>query len=527
MTSRHYADLLLTNARVITMESGPSEEPGNSSELGSPTAGFVVVRGDRILGVGDHKEADRFKGAETKEMDCQGMALLPGFHDAHCHLLALASSLKGVDCRPDVAPSISSMVEAISSRAHTEPAGTWIRAFGYDEFYLAEKAHPTRWDLDSAAPDHLIRLDHRTGHASVLNSRALLELGISRHTSDPVQGVIERDDTGEPTGALYEMNDYIRRAMPHRQNDADLPQAVARANALLLSKGITSLQDASPSNDLARWQTFLGLKEEGHLIPRATVMMGAARSDAFLEAGLTPGQCEPRIGAVKVMLTLTTGALNPSAEELRATVLKAHAKGLQVAIHAVEEEAVRAAAEALELAQQALPRPDARHHIEHCSECPPDMVEAVRRCGAMVVTQPSFIHENGEKYLALTPEAALPHLYPTADLGGAGVVVAAGSDAPVALPDPLLGIYAAVTRRARNGTTVGLNQAIGVESALRMHTVNGAYACFDEHRTGSLAVGKMADMVLLDHDPTAVEPEAIKDIQVMMTMVGGKVVWER
>ena len=181
MVEKQYADTVLLNARVLTME------PGN------PEAWFVAVKGDKIIGAGDAEDARQFKGPHTREVDCQGMALIPGFNDAHCHLLALASSLRGVDCRPDKVRSIPHVVKAISRHAGSSQQGEWIRAFGYDEFYLVEKRHPTRRDLDVAAPFHPVRLDHRTGHAAVLNSIALDLLRISRDTADPIDGVIERD----------------------------------------------------------------------------------------------------------------------------------------------------------------------------------------------------------------------------------------------------------------------------------------------------------------------------------------------
>ena len=525
MVEKQYADTVLLNARVLTME------PAN------PEAWFVAVKGDKIIGAGDAEDARQFKGPHTREVDCQGMALIPGFNDAHCHLLALASSLRGVDCRPDKVRSIPHVVKAISRHAGSSQQGEWIRAFGYDEFYLVEKRHPTRRDLDVAAPFHPVRLDHRTGHAAVLNSIALDLLRISRDTADPIDGVIERDAaTGEPTGVLFEMGDYIGRAVrAHRtypegnriDGDAFL-EGIRRVDRLLLSKGITSVQDAGPGNDYDRWQTLHKLTEEGALRPRVTMMAGASHLQSFLDAGLIPGSGDDglRLGAVKIMLTLTTGLLRPHREELEHLVLMAHGRGYQLAIHAVEQEAVEAAVDVLVKAQTVLPSPDTRHRIEHCSECPPGLVEKLKNSRALVVTQPSFIYHNGQKYLSEVEEGLQPDLYPVWALMEAGIPVAACSDAPVTQPDPILGIYSAVTRKTRDGSTVSLPQSITVGDALKMHTINGAHASFEEGKKGSIAAGKLADLALLDGDPTALELEAIKEIEVMMTMVGGEVVWQ-
>ena len=528
MARERHADLVLSNAQVLTMEPG------------KPRAGYVAIKGGRVLSVGDKEQASHFRGPDTRNIDCQGMTLVPGFNDAHCHLMALASSLRGVDCGPDKAGSIAQIVKQIGERAECVPLGKWIRAFEYDEFHLAERRHPTRWDLDRVTPLHPVRLDHRTGHASVLNSRALDLLGISRHTPDPVDGVIERDEAGgEPTGVLFEMGDYIRRGTgTGRDQDAFL-EGIKEANRLLLSVGITSIQDASPGNDFHRWQTFRALKETGRLVPRVTVMAGASHLQSFLDSGLTPGSGDEtlRLGAVKIMLGLTTGALHPPASELMEIVTLACESGYQLAFHAVEEEAVEAAANALieaqKEAQRILPRPNARdranarHRIEHCSECPPHLVDKLKTARALVVTQPSFIYHNGEKYLSLVDDGILPHLYPVGPLVAAAIPVAAGSDAPVTRPDPLLSIYAAVTRRTQGGPALFPSNAVPVEDALRMHSVNGAYASFEEKKKGSIAVGKLADLALLDMDPTMVEPERIRELKVMMTMVGGEVAWQR
>ena len=512
------ADLILSNARVPTVEGAKG------------TPWFVAIKGDKILGVGDKGEVSYFKGPGTRDMDCQGMALVPGFIDAHCHLLALASSLRSADCRPEKASSISQIISAIRQQAEGTGVDSWIRAFGYDEFYLAEKHHPDRWDLDRAAPDHPVRLDHRTGHASVLNSRALALLNISRHTPDPPDGVIERDEaTGEPTGVLYEMAGQIRGGTQGTRDKEDFQRGVKAASHLLLSKGITSIQDASPGNDVRRWHTFVKLKEEGHLTPRATLMAGESHLQSFLDLGLAPGSGDGslRVGAIKVMLSCATGALQPPPEELRRVVMSVHRRGFQLAIHAVEEEAVDAAAAALLYAQESLPLPNRRHRIEHCSECPPPILEKLKTSRALVVTQPSFVHDVGEKYISMVDEGLQPHLYPVASLIRAGILVAAGSDAPVTSPDPCLSIYSAVTRRTRGGSVLHTSQTIPVDAALKMHSINSAYASFDETTKGSIEGGKLADLALLDVDPTVAEPEAFKEAQVMMTMIAGEVVWQR
>jgi predicted amidohydrolase YtcJ len=528
MDKQQHADLILTNARVLTME--PGMRP----------ARWVAIRDRKILHVGTGGAAGTATGPHTREIDCQGMTLLPGFVDAHCHLMALASSLRGVDCRPQAATSISRLVEAIGRRARLTPPGRWVRAFGYDEFYLAEGRHPTRWDLDRASSGHPVRLDHRTGHASVLNSLALGVLGISRETSGPPEGVIERDGaTGEPTGVLFEMAGYLRDAIQRlvaapSEDGAPtlhLREGIGEVNRMLLSRGITSVHDAGPGNGLDRWRAFLDLKEHGHLAPRVVMMAGASHWEAFREAGMVTGVGEDglRLGAVKLMLSLATGALLPGAEELRELAMGPHRNGFQLAFHAVEQEAVEAAADAILHVHARWPRPDARHRIEHCAEGPPRVLRKVKDSRAVVVTQPAFIYHNGDKYLSLVEKGLRAHLYPLGDLAAAGIPVAAGSDAPVTVPDPLLSIYASVARTTSRDVAfdTGPSQALSRAAALDAHTLGGAFAALNEGKTGSISPGKLADLALLDADPMAVEVEALKEIRVMMTLVDGKVAWER
>ena len=518
MTSEHHADLILSNANVLTM----------STEL--PRAQFVAIREGKIVGVGPIEQAHRFKGPLSREMDCQGMTLVPGFYDAHLHILALASSLTGVDCRPSSVRSLSQMIEAIRLRARKTPSGGWIRAYGYDEFYLAEKRHPTRQDLDIATADHPVRLNHRTGHASVLNSRALGLMGISKSTPDPVDGIIQRDETtGEPTGTLFEMGQYLRNGSKTEDDQDRFLDGVKRADRLLLSKGITSVVDASPENDLRRYKTLHDLKRAGKLNSRVTMMVGIDHLTSFIDDGITPGDGDNdfQVGAVKLTLTATTGTLQPNPGELREHVAQIHKMGFQVAIHAVEADAVEAAADAITHAQLSDQVPHHRHRIEHCSECPPKVLAKLKASGAIVATQPGFIYHNGDKYISEVEGDIRPYLYPVKSFIRAGTIVAASSDAPIIGPDPLIGIYSAVTRCTENGAHVARGQEISVEGALRMHTVSGAYASFQEKERGSIFVGKLADLVLLDQDPTKVGHESIKNVDVVMTMIGGEVVWER
>ena len=520
MASNECPDLLLVNARILRFRGA-----GGISE-----AGFLGVRNRRICVIGPQSEASRNASPTTRVIDCQGMTLSPSLIDAHCHLLALGHSLGNVDCRPSAVGSILDIQDAIRARAVPTPGNGWIQGRGYQEFHLSEKRHPTRWDLDDAVPDRPVRLDHQSGHAMVLNSRALELIGIGTDTPDPPDGIIERDESGVPTGLLLEMAGHVRPYMP-KPSPQEAMKALDGASALLLSKGVTSVHDAGPNNGVERWRLFRRAVHSGSPIPRLTIMSGVSHREAveaeMKEESASIGLAHRlTLGAGKAMVTLTTGSLQPPIEELRQLIFQAHDEGRQTAFHAIEHEVIEAVAKTLIEARKKFPQSGLRNRIEHCAEASPDIIDLVRHSGALVVTNPGFIYENGGRYIRTTEPDMTPHLYPAGRLRSAGVRVAAGSDAPVTDPNPLISLYSAVTRKTREEEVLGQDQRVGAWEALKMHTLAGAYAAFAENDAGSIAVGKLADLVLLDKDPTEIDAEGIKDIRVLKTIVGGETVWE-
>ena len=517
--------MLLVNARVLTLEPG------------QPLAEAVAVRGETIVAVGSRAEAARLAGPDAEVIDCRGMCLVPGFIDAHCHLFATASSLQGLACGPDEVANIRELQAAIRQRAVTKPQGGWIRGFGYDDLALEEERHPNRWDLDQAAPENPVRLDHRSGHAAALNSLALQLAGIHRDTPDPVDGVIERAaDSGEPTGLLLEMGPFLRQRLGRLRDGKNTEEGIARLGRLLLSYGITSVHDAGVNNSPDRWDAMANLQASGLLPCRTTMMAGSGYLGDFLAAGRAWGDGDHwlRLGHVKILLSLTTGAMQPDVAELGRIVGEAHRAGFPAAVHAVEEEAVAAAVQVFTESRSAGGHIPTRDRIEHCAECPPELAAQVGRSGAMVVTQPGFIFHHGHRYRQRVDPNLLDSLYPVSSLHRSGATVAFGSDAPVIDPNPWPGIYSAVTGLARDGlplsgssaAAAGVSNRVSIETALRMYTIAGALAEGAQDVKGTIRPGKLADMTLLDQDPTALEQEMLKDLRPVMTIVGGKVAWE-
>jgi len=511
------ADIVLKNASVITMDAG------------QPKAELVAVIGDKITLVGSNDELASATGAGTRVIDCHGKTVVPGFNDAHCHLFSLIRKLLSIDLSPASVRSISDIKEAIRRKAENTPPGTWLSGTDFNEFYLAEKRYPTRRDIDEVAPDHPVVLSHRSLHACVLNSPALSLAGINRETPEPPGCIIERDlETGEPNGILYEMLGHVRGEVMPRFTAAELDEGVVLANRQLLSYGITSIQEATYTNDHSRWQAIKRFKESGKLRSRISMMVGEEARDIFQEAGLTSGSGDNqlRIGAVKVMLTQTAGELHPTPAELNQLVIDCHRAGFQLAFHAEEEDVIDAAISALEYIDNQLSVVGRRHRIEHCSECTPRLLERLRRLGTVIVTQPPFLYYSGERYLATVATGQLPWLYRIKSPLESGVVVAGSSDFPVVPNNPLVGIYAAVTRKAESGQVLLPEEAVSPQQALALYTTNAAYASFEEEIKGSIAQGRLADIVVLSDDPTRVRHEQIKDIKVEMTIIGGEVVWE-
>ncbi len=510
--------LILCNANVITMDPV------------LPKAELVAVDGEHIASVAGNGMLSALKKPGSQIIDCMGRTVIPGFVDAHCHVLAYAESLVSLNLSPHAnVYSISDLQRRISDFCKGQPPGAWVRGKAYDEFYGAEKRLPNRWELDAAAPIHPVKVTHRSGHAHILNSLALKYVAISEESGDPPEGFIDRDpESGVPTGILYGMGGYLARKIPPL-NETEMERGVALANERLLSYGITSIHDASSFNGISQWERFEDLKARKIIQPRLAVMMGWEAFEKSQREMIPPGWGKAGFmyGAVKIITGQVTGSLHPTQKELHEHVSSINKAHLQAVIHAVEEPEIEAACNAIAYALDKHPRRDHRHRIEHCSVCPPALLRRIKELGITVVTQPSFIYYSGDRYLKTVPSGQLEHLYPICSIVRSGVPAAAGSDSPVSDPNPLVGICAAVARLTKSGQRVLPQQGVSIDDALRMHTLGAAVAGFEEGIKGSISPGKLADMVILSEDPLTVDPDRIKDIHVTMTILGGRIAYSK
>ena len=502
--------LVLHNADVITLDPG------------APRATGVVCEGGVITSTSDVDVQRALRSGEYEEIDCAERTVLPGFIDAHVHFLAYASSLTAVDCSPQVVASITDITAALRERARNTPEGEWVRGTGYDEFRLREKRHPTRRDLDTLIPNHPVKLGHRSGHGTVLSGRALDLAGISIETPEPIAGFIDRDiNTGEPTGLFIDLDDWLDERLGPQPRGDEMEPAARQAAEVFLSKGITSFHDASPCNSLKRWSFFQSLVSGPEPFPRATLMPGFAHLREFVEAelGFGAGDDRLRVGHCKIVLSQAGGTLRPSHRDLREAVQEAMSVGFPVAIHAVEEAEVEAAIGAIE----SVNTPGLAHRIEHASICPPSLIARLKARNVTVVTQPAFVYHSGDRYLAELPERDAANLYPLRAWLDSGLNVSASSDAPVTPPDPLLGIQAAVLRRARTGQSVSREQGVSIAEAMALHGGTASHYGGLGGRVGVVRRGALADFVVLDRDPMSVPAEEIGGIGVWASVVGGGV----
>jgi predicted amidohydrolase YtcJ len=508
------ADLLLYGGRILTLS------------LTRPTAEAVAIADGKILSIGRERDLRILTSSRTQKISCAGRTVIPGFIDPHLHLFSWASRLCGVDV--STARSIAAMQRLLSERLSRLDPSQWLRGYGYDEFFLQEKRHPTRFDLDVISSQYPIILRHRTGHAAVLNSAALQQIGIDRSFTPPAGGIVERDPiTHEPTGVVYELEKFLRSVIPPLP-ETEFLKGVQQANDELLRHGVTSFHDASAGNILEDFAVFQRLYSEGILRSRATVMIGSDALSQLIESGLAPfsGNDQVRLGSVKIMLHEGGGEVYPPLEELNERVWQAHRHGFQVALHAVEEAPICAALEAISTAFQRQPRADHRHRIEHCALCPPPFMEKLLETRTAVVTQPGFLHFYGEKYRAEVAPELHEWLYRTKSLLTAGVPVAGSSDCPIAPLSPLLGLQAAMTRKTQEGTPLSPQEQLSLDDALTLFTSAGAWLSFEESYKGKIMPGMAADLAILDGDLVRTPVEEIGQMKVAMTIVGGKMVFK-
>jgi hypothetical protein len=532
-TVRQDADLLLVGGRVYTVD--PAQ----------PWAEAVAVRDGRIVGVGTNAALrERFAAAATRELG--GKLVLPGLHDAHVHPESSGREL--VLCDLNGLMSVTAIVAKVRECVATTPGDGWIRGGGWN-LGLFPEANPHKEVLDEIAPDRPVALTGEDGHSMWVNSRALAAAGIDAHTPNPRHGVIERDRrTGEATGTLRESaQGLVGRVMP-QPSAQEREEGLARGLGVLNANGVTSLIDASVDREnLAAYRALLARGElmakvvasvEAHADDLDTLVRPDDRAtgsrlrvdavkfflDGVLE-GETAALLEPYIGR-----NGAAGELNFDAKELAQRVTALDARGVQVHMHAIGDRAVRAGLDAIAAARAANGPHDNRHHVAHLQLI--DSADHPRFAALDVSANFQALWAYPDVYItdvnlpAVGPER-VERMYPIASLEQAGARIVAGSDWSATSPNPFLAIETALRRQDPTGAVPGVlnaNEAVSLETMIAAYTINGAFVMHQEADTGSIEVGKAADLIVLDRDLFAIAPEQIGDATVVATYLDGVLV---
>ena len=519
-------DLILTNGKIITVDDEFS------------IRNTVVVDDGRIIETGGAELALKYQSDET--VDLQGKVLMPGFNDSHTHIRGRPQRYIELG---DVS-SISEIQDLIRTKITEIGEGEWVTGYGWSEDELEEGRRPLRADLDAAAPNNPVILTRAGGHSAVVNSSALNRADVSIATPQPEGGVIERGQDGQLNGVIRERQELVGRLVPDSTYEELIASLETNLNDLL-RLGITSITDASkPPGQFAMWEELYGTAKLP--LPRSQVQFQWFDVDGIndVKARVGKGTDFLKIGPIKVFAdggftgpaayTLEPyrnqgeyrGYLNMPPRELAAHLNEIHDAGWQIGIHAIGDAAIVMVVNILADALERNPREDHRHYLNHFSMRPPELtMDLMAEHQIHITQQPNFTYTLEGRYVDNLDGWRLQHNNPLRSPMDHGIKVAISSDI---LPiGPMVGIYAAVTRKGMTGTVYGADEAITREEAIRAYTATGAYLNFEEDIKGSIEPGKFADMIVLSDDILSVTDEQIMDIQVLGTYVDGKLVYSR
>ncbi len=529
VASNFQADTVFKGANIITVDPN------------TPHAQALAMKDGKFVGVGSDSDIEGLIGPGTNIQDMRGKTIVPGFIDAHIHVLSSGTRhVMAADCDQR---SIAEIQSALRERVDSASRGQWIQGFKFDDTKTQENRFLDKDDLDAVSDELPIMVSHRAGHVYYLNSVAMELSGYHNESEDPAGGRLGRKpDTGELNGVLYE-----RAAEPAQEMVPGVTAEVRRHGlkticGMLTAAGLTSVHDARVSN--LELNTYQEGRDNGDLSLRVYMLMGHPHFPALRDAGVKTGFGDDRlrIGGIKMVsdgaIAARTaylsepyvdsddhGILTMTAEETETAVMEMHQAGFQVAIHANGDLAIDMVLNAYEKAQRENPRNDPRHRIEHCTLVNPDILSRMNKLGTVATPFCTYVYYHGEK-MGFYGEDRLEWMFAQRSFIDSGVVSTGATDYPPGPFEPLMGIQSCVTRTDMNGKLWGASQRISVEEALRLYTQNGAYASFEEDIKGSIEVGKLADLVVLSHDITTVDPFGIIDIPIEQTVIGGRAVYE-
>lgn len=524
-------ELILYNGNIITINDR------------QPRAEAVAVAAGRFLAVGTNEKVQALATGKTKKVNLEGQTVVPGFIDAHTHPAeAGLLHLRRVDC--DLR-SITEIQNAIRERASKTPTGEWVLGFKYDDTKTSDGRALTDKDLDAAAPQHPVYISHRGGHTGYVNALAYSRARITEKTPDPPGGRFDRDPkTGKLNGRISERAaEVFDKAIPESYSRADYREAVKLISKMMSRAGITSAHDAWGVHDYLRG--YQDAHEAGELCTRIYCLIHYREIDRMLGAGIRTGFGNEwvRVGAMKMVadgsISERTARLSQpyvgrpedfgiqvmTEQELYENGRKAHEADWQIGVHANGDRAIDMVLRVYERLQREHPRRDARFRLEHCTVINESLVQRIKALGAIPTPFAAYVYYHGEKMREYGSER-LDHMFALRSFLDAGIRVAPGSDYPPGPFEPMMALQSSVTRRDIHGNVWGPKQRVTVDEALRIQTLHGAYASFEELEKGSIEPGKLADLVVLGRDPLHEDPLTLVEIPIARTMVGGRWVFE-
>jgi predicted amidohydrolase YtcJ len=500
----------------------------------------IALSGSRVFAIGSSREMLALAGRDARRFDLAGRRVTPGFNDAHSHPCD-----GGVALLTQVAlemDSIEAIKTAIHAKAAQTPPGEWVVGFLYDDTKTPRPLE--RADLDAAAADHPVIVQHRGGHTAFVNSRALELVKVTENTPDPDHGKYFRDAAGHHNGRVAEnaVDAFLTLAVKPASRE-DYRKGAALISKRFASRGITSACEAD--GNPAILQGYQDARDAGELMGRFYTHIDFSDLDRMIAAGVHTGFGDEwvRVGAVKLFadgsisertallsqpyegLGDYRGISRASRETLYEHARKAYLAGWQVGTHANGDVAIDTILGVYEQLQRELPRRDPRLRIEHCTLVTPDLVRRIKAAGVIPLPFACYVFFHGEK-MHFYGDERLKHMFAMRDFLDAGIRAAPGSDYTASPAEPMMWLRSEVTRTDARGHTWGANQRITVEEAIRCSTVHGAYASFEEGIKGTLEPGQLADLVVWDHDLLAIDPASFLDVKPERTMVGGRWIYE-
>jgi predicted amidohydrolase YtcJ len=535
MTGPKQAETILTGGLIW---SGPGV-PVSGAE--APTA--LAIADGRVLVVGSDSAIEGYAGAGTVRIDLGGRRVVPGLIDAHTHFIEGGFELAGVQLRDAGSPR--EFAHRIGAFAAAHPDG-WVTGGTWDHELWGGQLPHRDW-IDSLTPNTPVFVSRLDGHMGLANSRALELAGVTRDTPDPSGGTIVRDLDGRPTGVLKdEAMSLVGRVMPGRSEE-ELDRALQAAVQHAVERGVTMITDMG---GWAGLETYRRASARGELPIRVYAVVPISTRERLVEFVEREGRGDSRLfwGGVKGFVDgslgsttawfydpydddpSTSGLMVTDTAELREAIVESDAAGLQVIVHAIGDQANDWLLDVYASARERNGERDRRQRIEHAQHLTRAAIARIAQEHVIPSMQPYHVIDDGRWAGKRIGAERLETTYPFRALEDAGATLAFGSDWTVAPIDPLLGIYAAATRRTLDGANPAgwvPAQKILVEEAVTAYTTGAAYAAYLEHELGTLAPGRYADLVVLDRDVFTIEPVEIENASVDLTMVEGKVVWER